>query len=203
VSEPRRFRLRPLRLDDIDAVAGWYESVDDLALFHRRLSVPIGADALREQWRELLAAGEPRESYWFGIEAEDGALAGFAGIEDIAWAHGDALTPLFVASGWRRSGIGIRTRALLLDLAFDQLRLARITSIHRADNAGSVRLNAACGLREEGRLREAWFAGGARVDLLVHGILADEWRRHRPTLRDSLSPDTVVTLGASGPEWAY
>lgn len=200
MNEPRRFRLRSLRLDDVATVAGWYETVDDLALFHRGLSVPPSPEALAEQWRAALLAPEPRTSYWFGIESEDGPLVGFAGIEEISYTHGDALTPVFLAEGYRRKGVGIRVRALLLDLAFDQLRLARVTSIHRADNTASVRWNAACGLRQEGRLRQAWFAAGSRVDLVFAGILADEWRTHRETLRRSLPEGTLVSLGTG---WTY
>jgi RimJ/RimL family protein N-acetyltransferase len=201
MTEPRprlaQFWLRPLRLDDIPTVAAWYESVDDLAMFHRRMSVPLSPEALAAQWRESLLETEPRESYWFAIDddEEERRLVAFTGIEDISYAHGDALMPIFVSAPVRRRGIAVRARALLLDIAFDQLRLARITSIHRADNTGSAKMNKACGFREEGRMRSAWFGGGVRVDLMVFGILADEWREHRGVLRETLGTKTVVTLG--------
>ena len=61
--------------------------------------------------------------------------------------------------------------------------------------AGSRRLNELCGLGEEGRLRSAWHAGGRRVDVMIFGILADEWRAHRNALRRTLSSSTILTLG--------
>jgi RimJ/RimL family protein N-acetyltransferase len=190
-----RYRLRPLQLTDLPQIASWYEDVEDLGLFHRQMPVPQGADALAAGWRDAILAPEPRKSYWFSIEDEHELLVGFCGIEDINYVHGDAVTPMFVSRGARGAGLGLRSRALLLDLAFDQLRLTRITSIHRADNAASRRLNEACGLRPEGCIRRGWFAGGKHVDLLIFGILAEEWREHRSQLRQRLVPQTVVTLG--------
>ncbi len=196
--------MRPLRLDDLPVIARWYEDVEDLALFHRRMPLPHGAEVLDAGWRSALLAPEPRESYWFAITNDEGEPAGLGGIEDISYVHGDAVTPLFLSPSVRGKGLGVRARALLLDLAFDQLRLVRVTSLHRADNVASRRINEACGLREEGRIRRGWFAGGVHIDLMIFGILAEEWRAHRDGLRERLSNRTVITLGrTSSGRWSW
>jgi len=189
------FRLRPLDLADIRTIATWYEQVGDLAMFHQRMPIPLSADAIEANWRAAIVAPEPRTSYFFTIEDSSRNPVGFGGLEDINYAHGNCLAPFFVARCARRRGLGVRLRALLLDLAFDQLGLARLTSIFRADNAGSRRVNELCGLREEGRLRSAWRAGGRRVDVMIFGILAEEWHAHRSALRQTLSASTILTLG--------
>lgn len=189
------FRLRPLGLVDIPAIATLYEQLNDLAMFHQRMPIPLCADAIEAAWRAAIVAPEPRTSYWFKIEDADHNIVGFGGLEDINYAHGNCIGPFFIAPSARRNGLGVRLRAMLLDLAFDQLGLARLTSIFRADNAGSRRVNEACGLREEGRLRSAWHAGGSRVDVMIFGILASEWRAHRVTLRRAMSSSTVLVLG--------
>ena len=189
------FRVRPLGLADVRTIAAWYEQVDDLAMFHQRMPVLHCADAIEANWRAAIVAPEPRTNYWFTIEDSVHTLVGFGGLEDINYAHGNCVAPVFVARNARRRGLAVRLRALLLDLAFDQLALARLTSVFRADNAGSRRLNELCGLREEGRLRSAWHAGGRRVDVMIFGILADEWRAHRNALRRTLSSSTILTLG--------
>jgi RimJ/RimL family protein N-acetyltransferase len=189
------YRLRPLAVADVRAIATWYEQVNELAMFHQRMPVPLCAEAIEAAWREAILAPEPRTSYWFTMEDPDGAPAGFGGLEDVNYAHGNCLAPFFVAPAARRKGLAVRLRAILLDLAFDQLALARLTAVFRADNVGSRRVNELCGLRQEGRLRGAWYAGGRRVDVMIFGILADEWRAHRVELRRSMSPTTVLTLG--------
>ena len=192
----QRYWLRPLGLDDIPVITKWLDNIEDLAMFERRQSVPLDAAAMEEEWRNDIVAREPRTAYWFIIDDEHGAPFGMAGLIEISYVHGNALMPIFVAQSVRGRGIGLRTRALLLDLAFDQLRLARITSVHRADNAGSEGLSRACGFIEEGRVRQACYAGGRHIDQMIYGLLAAEWRAHRDTLRARLGPEIIVTLGA-------
>jgi RimJ/RimL family protein N-acetyltransferase len=197
------YRLRPLALADVRTIATWYEQIDDLAMFHQRMPVPVGADAIEAAWRAAVVAPEPRTSYWFTLEDAEQLPVGFGGLEDISYVHGNCIGPFFIARSARGHGLAVRLRAMLLDLAFDHLGLARLTAVFRADNAGSRRVNERCGLREEGRLRDAWHAGGRRVDIMLFGILAAEWREHRVALRRALQPDTVLSLGerAGGLAW--
>jgi hypothetical protein len=95
----------------------------------------------------------------------------------------------------RQRGIGIRATAMLLDLAFHHLRLARVTSFFRADNEASRRMTDRVGFRQEGRMRQAWFANGKRFDVVAIGILQEEWLEKREDLVSRLSSDTVLVLG--------
>jgi RimJ/RimL family protein N-acetyltransferase len=196
--------LRPLELDDIPVIAGWLEDIDDLVMFDRRVPVPLNTAAIEAEWRSDMEAREPRGSYWFKVVNDQAGTVGVAGLTQITYVHGNALMPMFIAKGARKRGIGLRTRALLLDLAFDQLRLARITSLHRADNIASSRLNEACAFKKEGCIRNGCYAGGQHVDQMVFGILAEEWRAHRDDLRARLPPNVVVSLGSkSGRTWSW
>lgn len=196
--------LRPLRISDLSVIAGWLEDVEDLALFHARMPVPLSGESLEAAWRESLLSAEPRGSYWYLIVDHEKRALGFGGIESINYVHGGAVTPLFITRPSRGKGLGLRARALLLDLAFDQLRLKRITSYHRVDNTASTRLNLACGFKPEGRIRSGWFADGRFIDLNVYGILAEEWRECRVPLSRSLSPAIQVSLGEySGAGWTW
>jgi RimJ/RimL family protein N-acetyltransferase len=42
-------------------------------------------------------------------------------------------------------------------------------------NERAIRVYAACGFVEEGRLREQVWSDGAYIDLIYMGILRDEW----------------------------
>ena len=193
----KHYRLRPLCLDDIPTVTAWMEDIEDLAMFDRRLVVPLDSASMELEWRDSIVAREPRSSYWFMIQDEDKLEVGLAGLTEINLVHGSALMPMFIARSARNQGIAVRTRAVLLDFAFDQLRLVRITSLHRADNEASRRLSETCGFQEEGRIRNGWNAGGRYVDQMICGLLAEEWREQREVLRGKLGPEAVVTLGSS------
>lgn len=200
----QQYWLRPLGLDDMPVITKWLGDVEDLAMFDRRVPVPLDSAAMEAEWRNDIVAQEPRTSYWFMIDDDQGAAFGMAGLTAINYVHGNALMPIFIAEDVRGRGIGLRTRALLLDLAFDQLRLTRITSLHRADNAASRGLSEACAFKREGCVRKGCYAGGQHVDQVIYGILAEEWRAHRGALRARLESEVVVTLGNKpGGAWSW
>ena len=199
-----RYWFRPLALDHIPVIARWHERIDDLKLFDRRMPLPISSAAMEAEWKNSIFATEPRTSHWFVIADGDNVVVGLAGLQEINYIHGDAVMAILVAEPGRRKGIGIRAGALLLDIAFYQLRLTRVSSFVRADNEGSNRMTAHLGFQEEGRIRKGWFTDGIHVDIRVIGLLLDEWETHRKTLQGELSTDTCLTLG-DGPtdRWSW
>ena len=104
-----QFWLRPLRLTDIPMISRWYEEVEDLAMFHQRMPIPLSADAVETAWHDAIIASEPRQSYWFVIDDEDNNPVGFGGIESINYVHGNALAPFFIARTARRRGLAVRS----------------------------------------------------------------------------------------------
>ncbi len=200
----QQYWLRPLGLDDIPMVAKWLEDPEDLALFDRRVPVPIDPGSMVLDWRDSIEAREPRTDYWFMIRNAGEENIGVAGLANINYVHGGALMPMLISRELRGQGVGTRIRALLLDLAFHQLRLVRVTSLHRADNVASRKINEACGFKREGCIRRACFANGQHVDQMVYGILAEEWQVRRETLSCELGDDIVVTLGNQlGGRWSW
>jgi RimJ/RimL family protein N-acetyltransferase len=194
--DPPHHRLRPLRLDDLPDIATWLESPQDLGAFASRIHLPVSAAALEVAWSPVIEGRDPRAGWFFGVDDPDGRLVAFAGIEDVDVVHRNALCGVYiVARPARGAGLALPVRALLLDLAFGQLGMHRVTSMHLADNVASRRRDEACGLRYEGLMREAWFTAGKRVDVEVFGILADEWWEHRPVLAARLPPEPSVWAG--------
>lgn len=181
------FRMRPMNMGDVDTVAGWLRDIDDLSLFDRSLAVPPGAEAARNAWKEDLAGGKSPPAFWFMVEAPDGTPAAVGGLQSINYVHGDGVLPILVAKATRGRGLGLAIAAALLDIAFDRLRLHRVTTFFRADNLRTERLTQRVGFREEGRMREAWFAGGRHLDCIVVGMLREEWLLHRAAVRAHLA----------------
>ena len=199
-----RYFLRPLSLEHIPIIAKWHERIDDLKLFDRRMPLPVGVEATEGEWRTSIDSTEPRTSYWFVKINPDDEVVGVAGLQDINYVHGDSVMAILVAEPGRRKGIGIRCGALLLDVAFHQLRLNRVSSFVRADNEGSNQMTARLGFQEEGRIRKGWYTDGKHVDIRSIGILGDEWDAHSPKLMDELGRDIQMTIGESDSDkWCW
>jgi RimJ/RimL family protein N-acetyltransferase len=74
------------------------------------------------------------------------------------------------------NGYATEAATEMLKFAFEQLRLHRVTARVISTNENSVRLLEKLGMRQEGHLREQEFFKGRYRDVLLYGILQDEWR---------------------------
>jgi RimJ/RimL family protein N-acetyltransferase len=191
----RRFRMRPIEVLDADIVAGWYQQIEDVSIFDRQLPLPINHSEVIALVKALAADQEKEKCRWFIAETIEGEAVGMAGLEAINLLHGNAIMPVFIAEPWRRSGVGIRMACLIIDLAFKQLRLHRVATLYRADNAASNALLSRLGFKQEGISRQSWFSQGQYFDQLNVGVLENEWEQVRLKLRAKLSPAVTVELG--------
>ena len=195
---PSVFSLRAMELGDIDSIAPWFENLDDLSLFDRNSPAPIGLEALREYWKtDFVAHSAPPKAYWYIARSDSGVPAAFGGLQSVNYFHGDAVLPVFVGPLVRGQGIGTRMVGMLLDLAFDRLRLTRITTYYREDNQVSAKMIRKAGFKEEGRLRKAWLCDGRYLDMIVAGVLHEDWATRRDLLRRELDQRIILTFGGS------
>lgn len=198
------FSIRPMEASDLAAVSEWLADLDDLSRFDRSMRVPQGLDSFRKSWPGLAAAGGRDEAHWFSITTDSDAPVGIVGLESVNLLNGDAVVPMFIDRTFRRRGIATRALALAMDIAFDQLRLQRLTSYLRADNDVSRALIERVGFRQEGCMRQAWFSGGRHLDMVIVGILRQEWNDHRNALAAGLDPRTIVRYGRNGSDtWSW
>ncbi len=76
-------------------------------------------------------------------------------------------------------GYGFEAIKMLLAFAFDQMNLNRVMLEVAMDNRRAVALYERCGFVHEGRLRQEYYQDGQYKDILVMGVLRDEWRSTR------------------------
>jgi [ribosomal protein S5]-alanine N-acetyltransferase len=139
------------------------ETEDDVRRFLHRIT----------EWH----APEHRGFYNLAVTLrETGEMIGIAGVRqrDPAQPRGDMgyeLSP----EHWGR-GYATEAARALLDFAFRELRLHRVTAHCLAENTPSVRVLERLGMRLEARLREHEWVRGRPRDELSFGILAEEWR---------------------------
>lgn len=191
----RHFYLKPLAASDVERIAVWYEDIKDLAQIESKLSVPLNTRSLEKLWQDDLVHSEPGTDYLFAIRDEEGEPVGHTGLQEISYANGNGVVFIYVKKNMRRSGIALRATALLLDLAYFQLRLHRITTYVHADNTASAGLVKKLGFIDEGRMREGYFYDGAYGDVDIVGLLSSEWAASRGALSESLDNGVEVAFG--------
>ncbi len=175
-----RLRLRPLTADDTPALLAYrgdaevcrylpFEPMDEQTLA-KRLASDLGR-------REITAEGQ---SLTLGAElASTGSLIGdvvlfFHSTQQAGGEMGYVFNPTAAARGYATEAC-----AAVLDLAFDDLGLHRVTARIDGRNGASARLATRLGMRHEAHHRSSEMFKGAWADLDVYAILAQEWRTRR------------------------
>jgi ribosomal-protein-serine acetyltransferase len=149
----------------------------------------VEADRDRLQARMPWAGGATVETTRAFIEADrasngldalgifvDGAYVGGIGIRPDPM-HGDAEIGYWIGPAHEGRGLVTRACRALIDHAFGELGLHRVTIRCALDNARSRAIPERLGFTEEGLMREAGWAGDRHHDLVVYGLLDREWRR--------------------------
>lgn len=113
-----------------------------------------------------------------GVAVRTGAgwrLAGSAGLRVDGYAR-SAEVGYWIDAGHEGRGLVTRAVAALLDLSFGDLELARVELRAEVANTRSRAVARRLGFTEEGVLREGVAFSDRRADVVVHGLLAAEWR---------------------------
>lgn len=114
----------------------------------------------------------------FLYRESDGRLVGGIGLSNIR--RGVAETGslgYWIGAPYARHGYMAEALALVLDFAFDRLRLHRIEAACLPTNAASRGLLAKTGFREEGYAEKYLCIDGKWQDHVLFAILREEWRR--------------------------
>jgi len=164
-------RLRALTSADQETLRSFIN--DPEVLQNSNVYRPI-SDLQQEAWWKSVMAND--SAVWFGIEAES-TLVGTCCLVDIEWVGRVAELRIRIGDkqAWGKS-LGSEACALLVEFGFRHLNLERIWLRVFAPNAAALRLYTKLGFVVEGRLRRAWHLQGVTDDVIVMGLLREEWR---------------------------
>lgn len=170
-----RTSLRPLDDIPVPVLKTWQ---NDPALRALTMGFPFPAQTTTvENWLQQKAAESGTRSASYAIFLED-APVGACFLDRIDWIHGTAALGIYVAAATARgSGVGYCATGLLLDFAFRELNLRRVSLDVLADNQAAIRLYERIGFTQEGRARAARLMGATPRDVLSFGLLAAEFTR--------------------------
>ena len=165
-----RVDLRPIEREDLEFLQA---AINDPAV-RRNLTVrwPLNYDQ-EEEWFEEQVTSE--ENINLLIVGEDGP-AGAIGLGPIDNQNGTAELGIWLQAADQGNGYGTEASTLLLDHAFDELRLHRIEARVFEGNDASRNLWETLGFDHEAVHREAIYLHGEYRDVHRYAVLENEWR---------------------------
>jgi len=177
--ESQDIRFGPIDYEkDPEIESKWTHNAEFMRLYEFEPARPMSAAIVKKQYEKLeKKIEEDKNLYHFMIRAKvDDRLIGKAMINRIEWANGGCQIRLGIGSAEdRRKGYGTQAAKMLLRFTFAELNMFRVTAQVAEYNAGAIALVKKLGFTEEVRRRQSLEREARRWDLLVFGLLKDEW----------------------------
>ncbi|PID52744.1 MAG: GNAT family N-acetyltransferase [Candidatus Moraniibacteriota bacterium] len=178
----KKVRLRPLEMADVDDIMEHINDVDVNYFISRETPITRTEE---EQWvKEMCSGGKYPKDIIFGIYIldekckDDQRIIGTCGLHNIHWFSRFSILgiSIFDKSVWSK-GYGTESLNLLLEYSFRTLGLHRVKSCVYAYNERSLALHKKLGFVQEGVERSAIYKRGEYHDVVLFGLLADEYKR--------------------------
>ena len=172
--QDRLVRLRAAEPDDWELLWRWNQ--DGELLRHLERLHPPQSRAAVKRWLEETATRQPKDDE-FGVTIETlaGEPVGGLGTHHCDPANGTFSYGLSIAHEHRRRGYARAAIGLVLRYFFEERRYRKAWVHVYGFNEASLRLHEGLGFQREGRLRQMLFTQGRYHDILVLGLLADEY----------------------------
>lgn len=157
----------------------WTQDAVFMRMFDLSPARPMSAAMVKKQYEKFeKQVEEEKNLYYFTVRSKaDDRLIGKAAIEWIEWTNSNAFLRLGIgAAEDRRKGYGSQALQMMLRFAFSELNLFRVTANVQEYNEPAIALLKKFGFVEEVRRRQGLDRDGRRWDLLVLGLLKDEWQ---------------------------
>ncbi|AFZ68627.1 GNAT family N-acetyltransferase [Deinococcus peraridilitoris] len=169
-------RLRPITSDDFSTIVRWSEDREFCLAID--WSVDLSRAQVEEWWTRILS--DPGDDFLrLGVE-RGGQLVGYVDLAQQDRQVGRA--EFGIAIGERRlwaQGLGIEAGQLMLHHGFHHLGLTRVTAQVHRPNVRSLALMRRLGFREEGLLRRHALYQGGVCDVVIFGLLQNEFDADR------------------------
>jgi RimJ/RimL family protein N-acetyltransferase len=169
-----RVRLRAIEREDVPRFVRWFNDpeVRQFLTMYRPLS-----RAEEERWVESLASR--REDVVLAIEVRAGdqwVHIGNVGLHRIDWKNRTATLGIVIGEReyWGK-GYGTEAVRTMLRYAFEELGLNRVELETYSFNPRAIRCYEKAGFKREGVRRQALYRNGKFHDVILMGILRDEF----------------------------
>ncbi len=170
-----RVTLRPPRREDLPVFLRWFND-PEVTRFLTVANLPLNLE-MEERWFEEVIARQGKDRYVFSVEDEEGYLIGNVSLSGIDWVNRNAELGIVIGEkgAWGKGYCGEILRAVL-GFAFGRLNLHRVYLRVFEPNVRGIRCYEKVGFTLEGRLRQARYFDGRYEDVLLYGILREEFQ---------------------------
>jgi RimJ/RimL family protein N-acetyltransferase len=170
-------RLSAMNAEEISkAFAHWSRDSEFRRLLDSGVS-QLPSAKIAQTWLEKELEEQSINQHWFSIrKLDDDQLLGDIDLYVYNWPGRDAFVGLGIGERefWGR-GYGTDVMRVILRYGFTEVNLKRVTLIVFEYNPRAIRSYEKAGFRHEGRMRQVLNKEGRRWDILVMGILREEW----------------------------
>ena len=168
----KRIILREQREEDAPFFAHWFNQPQ--VMFQCGFEKPTDEEKMK---RQITVDHRSEDSLWFTITDGEGRIVGETGLLRMfpAW-HQTDLTIIIPDPEMQRKGYGTEAMEIMLDLAFHEYKMHRVSIGVVALNTSALEFYKKMGFRQEGVLEEAYYYKGAYSDFVMMRILSREWR---------------------------
>lgn len=179
--------LRDLLSEDEERLFQW-RGEPDVARWMS--DADVSGRAAHRAWFEQLR-GDADLKGW--VIQNNGRPAGLLTLTGLAGHHRRAAWNWFIGDRDARGrGVGRAAQVLGLDQAFGALGLHKVFAEVMADNDAAMKVQTGAGFRREGYLRGHVLKDGAPRDVVMLGILAEEWAVLAPEARRNLTDGGLI-----------
>ncbi|NLA82110.1 MAG: GNAT family N-acetyltransferase [Clostridiaceae bacterium] len=174
-----RLSLHPLEATDLESMAPFFAQTESLYYYLPDTLLPRNVrqvQTMMDDWND------GRENFVFSCRLQNKTI-GLLTLSALDPISGNAELGIMIAQEEARGkGYAAEALGLIMDYAFGELRLHRLYVRVAPDNLPSLKLFQGLGFVQEGRIRETVRRGHGYMDLLLFGLLEDEFRRMRAKL---------------------
>ena len=163
--------LREQKEEDAKYFAHWFNKPE--VMFQCGFEKPTDEE---EERKRITVAHRSDDSVWYTITDLKGNIIGETGLLRMfpAW-HQTDLTIIIPDPKNQRKGYGTEAIRIMLDMAFKELSMHRVSIGVVALNTNALNFYKRIGFKQEGILEEAYYYNNEYSDFIMLRILRQEW----------------------------
>lgn len=134
---------------------------------------PVTLSDVEEDYKKISAY---KDTYDFAIESiDEGKYIGECGIKKVDWKNRKTEIYIFLGNEYVGKGYGTDAIQVLLRFIFEQMNLNKVKLTVFSFNTRAIKCYEKCGFKIEGKLRDELYKDGNYQDLIIMGILKEEF----------------------------
>jgi RimJ/RimL family protein N-acetyltransferase len=171
-------RLRAYRKDDIDAAQAFINDAEIRQFLMPGVPFPMTREDEEKFIAEISAF---KDTYVFAIETLEGRYIGGCGINHVDWKNRFCEIGILIGdkSLWGK-GYGTDAFGVLVRFAFEQMNLNKVKLRVYDFNQRGIKSYTKLGFKHEGAMRQELFKDGQYHDIIMMGLLREEWESRKP-----------------------